>query len=122
MGTGFLAFVDSPSDNRYSKAWIFIIEGIMTVVAGFFSFRYVYDFPAEAKFLTAEEKAMVASRLRSDQGATGEVDFHRSHLISAVTDWKVSKTLLVVLVVLTFGTFTDMVLLFDVHWCRRSAV
>lgn len=75
------------------EAWIFIIEGIMTVVAGFFSFRYVYDFPADAKFLTTEEKAMVEKRLRIDQGASGEVPFHRSHLIAALTDWKVSKTL-----------------------------
>lgn len=60
----------------------------MTVVAGFFSFRYVYDFPAEAKFLSIEEKEHVRRRLQLDQGASGETPFAYSHLVAAMTDWK----------------------------------
>ena len=36
-------------------AWIFILEGLLTVVAGAMSFWIIQDFPDTAKFLTEEE-------------------------------------------------------------------
>ncbi|THH06942.1 hypothetical protein EW145_g3739 [Phellinidium pouzarii] len=56
-------------------AWIFIIEGLFTVVIAIASFWVVQDFPETAKFLTEEERAFVINRLQSDQqhSAGGEV-------------------------------------------------
>ena len=36
-------------------AWIFILEGLITVVAGFLSFWIIQDFPDNAKFLSDAE-------------------------------------------------------------------
>jgi sugar phosphate permease len=44
--------------------WIFILEGILTVVVALLSFFLVHDFPETAKFLTSEERAWAAHHLR----------------------------------------------------------
>ncbi|GAB7352008.1 hypothetical protein MBLNU459_g2526t2 [Dothideomycetes sp. NU459] len=48
--------------------WIFILEGALTCVVSFAFFFLLPDFPEESKWLTPEEKAYVAARLRADQG------------------------------------------------------
>lgn len=46
-------------------AWIFILEGLATVLVGIASFWMVFDFPDEAKFLSAEDKQRVIRRLKA---------------------------------------------------------
>ena len=41
--------------NKKGWAWIFILEGIVTVLFGAASFYMVHDFPDNAKFLTDSE-------------------------------------------------------------------
>ena len=55
-------------------AWIFILEGLTTVVAGFMSFWIIQDFPDNAKFLNDAERTIVIRRLQSDNqhSAAGE--------------------------------------------------
>ena len=48
--------------------WIFILEGILTVLVSFVFFFLIPDFPEEAKWLTEEERSYVTARLRADQG------------------------------------------------------
>ncbi|KZO94375.1 MFS general substrate transporter [Calocera viscosa TUFC12733] len=71
-------------------AWIFIIEGLATVLAGIASFWIVQDFPDTAKFLTEAERAFVVRRLQEDDqfSAAGE-EFKFRYVWSAVRDWKV---------------------------------
>lgn len=49
--------------------WIFILEGIATVVVALASFFLLYDFPDTASFLTQEEREFLLLRLRL-QGQT----------------------------------------------------
>ena len=49
--------------------WLFIIEGIPTVLLGFVTWFYLTDRPAQAAWLTAEQKAWLASRLASETAA-----------------------------------------------------
>lgn len=49
--------------------WIFILEGILTVMVACIAFFTIYDFPESAKFLTQEERAWVVYRLKY-QGST----------------------------------------------------
>ncbi|KAE9968333.1 hypothetical protein EG327_011106 [Venturia inaequalis] len=56
--------------------WIFILEGIVTVLVAIAAFFLVHDFPETATFLTEEERAFVVWRLKfqsqpdkADQGA-----------------------------------------------------
>lgn len=48
--------------------WVFIIEGALTVLVSFFFFFLLPDFPEECRWLTDDERAYVAARLRADQG------------------------------------------------------
>ncbi|KAF8315935.1 MFS general substrate transporter [Clavulina sp. PMI_390] len=71
-------------------AWIFIIEGLITVVVGAASYWAIQDFPEHAKFLTEEERAFVIARLQADdqRSAGGEEKLSRRHVWAAVKDWK----------------------------------
>jgi MFS family permease len=70
-------------------AWIFILEGLVTVLAGVASFWIIQDFPDTAKFLTEEERTFVIRRLQSDSqhSAAGEA-FQLRYLLRAILDWK----------------------------------
>jgi len=69
-------------------AWIFILEGALTCVFGIASFWFVYDFPAEAKFLSEPERARVIRRLVTDKQSVGAEHFSWPILRSALLDWK----------------------------------
>ncbi|KAG6868027.1 hypothetical protein C0993_008227 [Termitomyces sp. T159_Od127] len=59
--------------RRPGWAWIFILEGLFTVLFGLSSFFTLPHSPARARFLTEEEKEYVVTRLR-ETGATGLQD------------------------------------------------
>lgn len=70
-------------------AWIFIIEGILTIVIGLLSFLMVHDFPHEARFLSVDDRARVLLRLQGDKQASAEQeDFKWDYVRAAVKDWK----------------------------------
>src|SRR5258705_2859164 len=49
--------------------WLFIIEGVPSVVLGVMTWFYLTDRPAKADWLTAEQKAWLSSRLESEIAA-----------------------------------------------------
>lgn len=53
-------------------AWIFILEGIVTVVFGATSVWMVHDFPDLATFLSDTDRARVVRRLKLDQQSSAE--------------------------------------------------
>ncbi|GAA5990880.1 hypothetical protein JCM10908_000062 [Rhodotorula pacifica] len=67
-------------------AWIFILEGLMTVVVALVAPWFIEDFPSDAKFLSPKEKEFVVYRLKQDTGADG--GFKWAHVKSAFKDWK----------------------------------
>ena len=70
-------------------AWIFILEGLITVVAGFMSFWIIQDFPDTAKFLTEAERTVVVRRLQSDDQYSAAGENLRWHYIwASLLDWK----------------------------------
>lgn len=74
--------------------WIFIIEGLFTVVVGFGCFSFLPDSPETASFLKPEERRFLCGRLRSDSGTkTGHVDtndkFHWPSIRAALLEWKI---------------------------------
>jgi MFS family permease len=65
--SGLLAYAIAKMDGVGGKpgwAWIFILEGLLTVVVAIFAFFALYDFPDTASFLTLEERAWVVHRLK----------------------------------------------------------
>ncbi|KAF9446901.1 MFS general substrate transporter [Macrolepiota fuliginosa MF-IS2] len=89
---GLLAAAISNMDGIGGKpawAWIFIIEGLATVVVGFFSFYVIQDFPDTAKFLNEAERTVVIRRLQGDDqfSAAGE-KLRWKYIFQSLLDWK----------------------------------
>ncbi|KAI9241726.1 MAG: major facilitator superfamily domain-containing protein [Podila humilis] len=69
--------------------WIFIIEGIPTLVMCVVAFFVLPDFPANAKFLTPAERDLTMKRLQADAGPANETEFTWEQFWAAFKDWKV---------------------------------
>jgi MFS family permease len=70
-------------------AWIFILEGLLTIIIGFVSFSVVQNFPDEADFLSEQDRARVIYRLKMDkQASAGHEDFSTSYVTAAFKDYK----------------------------------
>ncbi|EGO05158.1 hypothetical protein SERLA73DRAFT_128891 [Serpula lacrymans var. lacrymans S7.3] len=70
-------------------AWIFILEGIFTVLMAIASFWIIEDFPGSAKFLSEAEKVFVIRRLQADlQFSAGGEKFKAQYIWQSLTDWK----------------------------------
>ncbi|KAJ7917520.1 major facilitator superfamily domain-containing protein [Mycena leptocephala] len=89
---GLLAAAISNMDGIGGKpawAWIFIIEGLATIVAGIASIWVVQDFPDTAKFLTEAERTFIIRRLqRDDQFSASGENFRMRSVVSSLRDWK----------------------------------
>ncbi|KAL7275393.1 hypothetical protein RUND412_001671 [Rhizina undulata] len=89
---GLLAAAISEMDGIGGKrgwAWIFILEGLATILIGLISFWIVVDFPDDAKFLSPIDRARVLKRLREDQQASAvHEDFKMKYFWDSLKDWK----------------------------------
>lgn len=95
--SGLLAFgiqhMDGISGLR-GWQWIFILEGILTVLIGLTIPWALPDSPNVAHFLTQHEKDLIHRRLEQDSGTTaGKVGTHGPfkwvYLTEALLDWKI---------------------------------
>lgn len=76
--------------------WIFILEGILTVLVAILAFFTLFDFPETASFLTEEERAFVVYRLKY-QGQNKDDDvqiaqddsFQWKYVKAAFLDWQI---------------------------------
>ncbi|VUC21326.1 unnamed protein product [Clonostachys rosea] len=107
--SGLLAFGIAKMDGvggLEGWRWIFILEGIVTVVVAFASFFLLHDFPETASFLTEEERQFVIYRLKyqgqtSTQTDEGTVqvaqaeDFQWRFVWQAFRDWQIWLNLFV---------------------------
>lgn len=75
--------------GKQGWAWIFILEGIVTVLFGLASIWFVHDFPDEATFLSEQDRARVIRRLKQDQQSSAEhEEFKMKYVWMAVKDYK----------------------------------
>lgn len=75
--------------GKHGWAWIFILEGLATVIVGIVSYWMVFDFPAEATFLAPDDRARVLRRLASDnQASSKHEDFQMRYVLQSLKDWK----------------------------------
>ncbi|KAI0540840.1 major facilitator superfamily domain-containing protein [Xylaria digitata] len=73
--------------------WIFVIEGIVTILLGIAGYWLLVDFPDSNrktwKFLSAKERAWVVNRVNADRGDVEAPKFRLSKFLSAGLDWRV---------------------------------
>ena len=75
--------------GKQGWAWIFILEGLATVLVGVASFWMVFDFPDEARFLSDIDRQRVIRRLKADQQSSAEHEsFKMEYFWASVKDWK----------------------------------
>lgn len=73
-------------------SWIFILEGILSLLVSGIAFWGIKDFPQhKPKFLTSEETSEVMRRLAENSGERVEDDkgFQKKFLFEALFDWKI---------------------------------
>ncbi|KAH0838212.1 MFS general substrate transporter [Lanmaoa asiatica] len=90
--SGLLAAAISNMDGvagRSGWSWIFILEGLFTILCSIASFWVIQDFPETAKFLTGAERVFVIRRLRADmQFSAGGEQFKKKYVWQSLKDWK----------------------------------
>ncbi|KAI9738788.1 MAG: hypothetical protein M1834_008295 [Cirrosporium novae-zelandiae] len=96
--SGLLAYAIAKMDGVAGQAgwrWIFILEGIATVIVACVAFFLIYDFPDTASFLTDEERAWVVHRLRYQHSEISETQhFEWKFVKAAFLDWQIYLGLL----------------------------
>ncbi|KAI7887134.1 MFS general substrate transporter [Lichtheimia hyalospora FSU 10163] len=88
---GLLAYGISqiPTDRLQSWQWLFILEGVPSIVLAAFSTWYLPDNVDNAKFLTVQERMLEKERLERDAGASqDQVPFSWVAAFSVFRDWK----------------------------------
>lgn len=69
-------------------AWIFILEGLITVIVAILAFWALADSPATATFLTEEEVKVVQARLMLDTESLAD-HYDIKFMYEALLDWKI---------------------------------
>lgn len=102
--SGLLAYAIAKMDGvggLEGWRWIFILEGIVTVIVALASYYLLHDFPETASFLTKEEKDFVVHRLKYqgnfDAGSSSESvahvaqaeEFEWKYVWQAFRDWQI---------------------------------
>ncbi|KAL1956248.1 hypothetical protein VTO42DRAFT_7508 [Malbranchea cinnamomea] len=96
--SGLLAFAIAKMDGvggYEGWRWIFILEGILTVLVAITAFFTIYDFPETASFLTEREREFVVHRLKYQGSTPGakkvaqQESFDWKYVKAAFTDWQI---------------------------------
>jgi len=83
-GIGFMRGVGSYAGWR----WIFILEGLLTIVVAFGAYFFIHNYPDTAPFLTDSERSFIHYRLKTDSDATNDEEFAWKNVKAALTDYK----------------------------------
>lgn len=72
-----------------SWRWIFILEGIVTVIVAVISKWFIVDWPETAKFISESERRILLARLKEDQGTYRMDQLDKPALKRILTDSKI---------------------------------
>ncbi|KAG6833564.1 hypothetical protein H0H87_005215 [Tephrocybe sp. NHM501043] len=77
----------APAGGLNGWQWIFIVEGIITIVLGLLTFLFIPDFPDKNRFLTAEQTQMILDRVEKDRGDSLPDQMTWTKLRNHLSDW-----------------------------------
>ncbi|CAF1243218.1 unnamed protein product, partial [Didymodactylos carnosus] len=75
--------------NLRGWQWIFILEGIPTVILAIISYFYLPNFPSTVTWLNENERQLLIQRVKDDAGPATETNFSWKQVKSAFTDYLV---------------------------------
>jgi MFS family permease len=102
---GLLAFGIMKMDGVGNKAgwsWIFILEGLLTLVVAGIAYWAMHDYPDRAKFLTDDERKEILRRLEEDRSVLAD-EFDIKYMWAAFKDWKIYVHMFI-----TIGIYTPL--------------
>jgi len=73
--------------GRHGWQWIFLIEGLVTVVIAFGAYFLMHDYPETAKFLSEDERQFIIQTLREDSNGQA-THFSTKFVWQGLGDWK----------------------------------
>ena len=88
-----------------SWRWVFILEGIATILIGIVAYFLVADFPTEASWLSGEEREFVLARTAKDDWSTEDKDII---LARSATDDRAASRVTVAKVISFFGSVKNL--------------
>jgi sugar phosphate permease len=88
--------------GRGGWSWIFILEGLLTLVVAFIAYWAINDYPRTAKFLSEPERYEVERRLKDDRSSLAD-EFNLKYAKDALLDWKIYVHMLI-----TIGIYTPL--------------
>ncbi|KAI9002883.1 major facilitator superfamily domain-containing protein [Hyaloraphidium curvatum] len=86
---GVLAYVLSNLDGFLGLSgwrWIFLVEGIPSILLGFYAYRKLHNFPDSASFLTKDERELAVKRLGAHAPSSKDPHFDWEQFTRAVRD------------------------------------
>jgi len=95
--SGLLAYGIVRLDGRGNLKgwqWLFLIEGLLTIVVSAIAYFLISNYPEKAKWLNDEERKYAVGRLKHDAGKAHATHFDKKHIYAALTDWKVYLAML----------------------------
>ena len=69
--------------------WIFILEGLLTILVSIAAYFFIFNYPATASFLTESERKRIYVRLKASNDATRDEAFSWKNVRQALGDPKV---------------------------------
>jgi len=69
--------------------WIFIVEGLITILLGFAMWSLIPDFPDKNDFLTAKQTALVLKRIEDDRGDSTPDPVTFQKVKQHLSDWSI---------------------------------
>ncbi|RIB08120.1 major facilitator superfamily domain-containing protein [Gigaspora rosea] len=89
---GLLAYAITNLDGKFNLhgwQWLFILDGVMTVIVAFFSYFLISDYAETASWLTEDERKLAVDRLRYDGGHAHTTHFDKHQILRAFKDSKI---------------------------------
>ncbi|GBB88643.1 hypothetical protein RclHR1_01520028 [Rhizophagus clarus] len=95
--SGLLAYGIVRLDGRANLKgwqWLFLIEGLITIVVSMLSYFLLSNYPEKAKWLSDQERKYAVRRLKNDAGKAHVESFDKKQIYAALTDYKVYLAML----------------------------
>lgn len=80
--------------------WLFILEGLLTLIIAITAYFVMSDYPSTAKFLTPAERTEVTRRLKQDNNGLAD-EFDMRYFWDALKDWKIYVHMLITIAIYT---------------------
>ncbi|GET02796.1 MFS general substrate transporter [Rhizophagus clarus] len=80
--------------NLKGWQWLFLVEGLISVIVAIAAYFFISDYPEKSRWLTDKERKYATERLKHDIGKAHILHYDRAYIYAAFTDYKVYLAML----------------------------